>query len=350
MSRLNQIEGILKKLSQPPFRLNQLLNSIYKENTLEYSKITNLPKELRQIISDEFGDQILTLKPVSESKGRQVHKVLFETKDGERVEAVRMTYYTNAERGHKLDSLCVSSQSGCAMGCKFCATGALGLKKNLTEDEIVDQVLWFTKQGIHINNIIFMGMGEPFSNADEVFKAIHTLTDPKFVGMSPRKISVSTVGVVPGIERLMREFPNVNLALSLHSPFEEERTEIMPVTKAYSIKKVMEAVSKHVQTTNNKVFISYLVLGGINDTAKHAESLVKLIRNQGPKSYLYHVNLIMFNPGPTIGTFKRANPETVRKFKEILDSSHIGCTIRKDFGVEIDAACGQLYAKYSKKQ
>lgn len=192
-------------------------------------------------------------------------------------------------------------------------------------------------------------MGEPFANADNVITAIKDLTDPTKCGLSPRKISVSTVGIVPGIERLAEELPNVNLALSLHSPFDQEREKIMPITKAYSISKIMESIKKHVQTTNNKVFISYLLLKNINDSEKHAHALTSLIRSQGPKSYLYHVNLIRYNPGTQTGIFARPDAETVDKFKQILDNSHISNTLRQDFGLEIDAACGQLYAKYARK-
>jgi 23S rRNA (adenine-C8)-methyltransferase len=349
MNKLEKIESIFQKLNQPKYRLDQIKKAVYQNGFQSYSDITNIPLELRESLNKELGP-VLSLKELHKVEGSQVQKILLETADGQRIESVLLTYQPNKERKHSLYSACVSSQAGCAMACRFCATGAIGFKRNLTPDEIIDQVLIFKQKGIEVSNIIFMGMGEPFANIDNVFEAIKILTDPELVGLSPRKISVSTVGIVPGIERLTTEFPNVNLALSLHSPFQKEREEIMSVTKAYSIVDVMKAVNFYVKKTNNKVFISYLMLGNVNDDIEHANALYKLIKNQGPKSYLYHVNLIRFNPGPTIKEFSVTTAERIRKFQETLEKHHITSTLRQDFGVEIDAACGQLYAKYSNKE
>lgn len=346
MSKLEKIESIFQQSNQPKYRLDQLKKAIYQNGVKSYSDITNIPLELRETLVKELGP-VLCLKELHVVEGSQVQKVLLETVDGQRIESVLLIYQPNKDRKHSLYSVCVSSQAGCGMACKFCATGAIGFKRNLTADEIVDQVLFFIQKGIKVSNIIFMGMGEPFANVDSVFEAIKILTDANLVGLSPRKISVSTVGVVPGIEKLINEFPNINLALSLHSPFQKEREEIMPVTKAYSITEIMRAVGHYVEETNNKVFISYLLLGEINDDTEHAEALYKLIKNQGSKSYLYHVNLIRFNPGPTIKEFRGTPAEKIKKFQETLEKHHITSTLRQDFGVEIDAACGQLYAKYS---
>jgi 23S rRNA (adenine-C8)-methyltransferase len=362
MNKLEKIESIFQQTNQPKYRLDQVKKAVYQNGARSYSEITNIPLELREILEKELGP-VLSLKELHKVEGTQVQKVLLETIDGQRIESVLIIYQPNKERKHSLYSVCVSSQAGCGMGCKFCATGAIGFKRNLTPDEIVDQVLVFKQKGIEVSNIIFMGMGEPFANIDNVFEAVKMLTDPNLVGLSPRKISISTVGVVPGIERLATEFPNVNLALSLHSPFQKEREEIMPVTKAYSIAAVMKAVNFYVEKTNNKVFISYLLLGGANDDVEHAEALYRLIRNQGAKSYLYHVNLIRFNPIPgsdlpngldppskSVPEFNSTTAERIKKFQETLEKHHITSTLRQNFGVEIDAACGQLYAKYSNKE
>jgi 23S rRNA (adenine-C8)-methyltransferase len=191
-------------------------------------------------------------------------------------------------------------------------------------------------------------MGEPFANMEELTKALDILTSPEFIGMSPRKLGLSTVGLTGGIDILGKDYPQVNLALSLHSPFEGERQKLMPISKAYPIVKVMAAVKKYIEVTNNKVFISYLLLGGINDSDRHAKALVDLIRSQGSKSYLYHVNLIRYNPGPALVVYKRATADRVHGFQEILTKYKVPNTLRQDFGVEIEAGCGQLYAKYAK--
>ncbi len=253
MSRLSAIRQILEDSHQPRFRFDQITTSIYQKAYQKYSQIPGMPSNLKQQIIDQLGDDILTISSREEIKGDNAHKVLFQTRDGHHLESVRLQYKSHA-------SLCISSQAGCALACTFCATGAIGLKKNLTEDEIVDQVLWFQKRGLDISRIIFMGMGEPLSNPLNTFDALRTITDPKLLGISPRRVSVSTVGIVPMMTKLTDQFPNVNLAFSLHSPFPQERTSLMPITKAYSIEKVFEGLDYHLKKTNHKVFIIYILL------------------------------------------------------------------------------------------
>jgi 23S rRNA (adenine-C8)-methyltransferase len=345
---MDEIESILRSTSQPNYRIQQIKKALYSNGVKSYSEITNVPQNLRDLLSEKL-DPILSLNKLSEIKGIQVQKILFETKDNQRIESVLMDYHENTERKHHLHSLCISTQSGCALGCKFCATGAVGFKKNLEADEITDQVLYFIQNKYQVTNIIFMGMGEPFSNEENTFSALRNLTDKDTFAFSPRKISVSTVGIVPGIQRLTREFPNVNLAFSLHSPFDEQRTQLMPVNKAYPLKIVFNALDQHITNTKNKVFVSYLMLKGVNDSANHAKALAELIRSRGNNWYLYHVNLIKYNPGPSLVAYNKPFSTTVQTFQEILDSRHIQNTVRQDFGVEIDAGCGQLYAKYSSR-
>lgn len=259
-----------------------------------------------------------------------------------------MSFKPNAQRKNWHHSLCVSSQSGCALACRFCATGAVGFKKNLSAEEIVDQILYFKQNNLPIDSIVFMGMGEPFANPN-LFEALKIITDPELMGISPQRLSVSTVGIVPGIKRLTEEFPQINLAFSLHSPFEEERLTLMPITKAYPIQVVMKSLAEYVSKTNNKVFIAYILLGGINDSLAHAKALAELIHAQGEKAYLYHVNLITFHPGNTLTEYKNPSSETVSKFMKYLTDYSISNTLRQNFGLDIDGACGQLYGTYEKK-
>ena len=288
---------------------------------------------------------ILTLKNINEVKGGQAHKVLFETRDKERIEAVRMIFHPDDDIH---ESLCISSQSGCSLGCTFCATGAVGFKKNLTEDEISDQILYFKINNLKISSISFMGMGEPFANPN-LFEALKIITDPNFLGISPRRLSISTVGLIPGIKRLTKEFPQINLAFSLHSPFPNQRLEIMPITKAYPINNIFDALDEHIKETNKRVFIAYILLKGVNDSPEHAKEIIKIIKERGRLSYLYHVNLIRYHPGPTISQFEKPNKESVNRFMEIIKDAGTNCTLKQSFGIKIYAACGQLYAKYETK-
>ncbi len=347
-----KIEECLKALNQPAFRLKQIEEAIYQKGLTHFKDLTTLPVQLRDDLDNKFGDT-LSLSVVKESIGDQAHKVLFETKDGhQKIEAILMTYLPNRKLGRNKShySLCISSQSGCALACTFCATGAIGLKKNLSAEEITDQVLYFKQKGLQVDSIVFMGMGEPFANPN-VFDALKILTDPKYFGMSQRRISVSTVGIIPGMERFIKEFDQMNLAFSMHSPFEDERLRIMPITRSYPLKDCLQIVKKYVEETNNKVFIAYILLKGVNDTTRHAQGVVELINKQGGgKKYLYHVNLIRFHPGSTLDKFDKPLEDSVQKFKEIIEKGGITCTIRQSFGLDIDGACGQLYAEYEEKR
>jgi len=343
-SRLEKITKIVSDAGVPRYTLDQITTAIYKDGVTDYMEMKNVPLSLRQKLKEELGD-VLSLKVVQEIKSDQVHKVLFETKDGERIETVRMLFHP--EDGVH-ESLCISSQSGCNLGCKFCATGAIGFKKNLSAEEISDQILFFRSSEYKTGSISFMGMGEPFANPN-LFDALKLITDPKLMGISPRRLSVSTVGLIPGIRRLTKEFPQVNLAFSLHSPFHDQRSELMPITKVYPVSLVFQALDDHVKITNKKVFIAYVLLKGVNDSDEHAKELIKLIKARGKLGYLYHVNLIRYHPGPTIVEYQAPEKSKVVKFMNTLLREKVNCTLRQSFGVNIDAACGQLYAKYQKK-
>jgi len=342
------LQNYLSEIKEPSFRFKQIREAIYHQNVKDFSDITNISLNLRTNLTEKF-KYINPLKVVHTVSGDQADKVLFETPSGNLIEAVKLTYLPNDERKETHNALCLSSQSGCAMGCKFCATGAIGFKQNLSSDEIVGQFQYFRQRGDKIDSVIFMGMGEPFANSDNLFEALTILTSPDYFGLSDRHISISTVGLVPGIIRLGKEFPQINLAFSLHTPFDDQRTQIMPVNQSYPINQVFSALDEYIYTTKNKVFIAYTLLKDTNDSEDHALALAKLINRNKDTSYLYHVNLIRYNPCPSEVIYERANTESVKKFQNNLDLLRVKNTLRQDFGVNIDAACGQLYASYAKK-
>ena len=242
-------------------------------------------------------------------------------------------------------TVCVSSQVGCPLGCRFCATGASGFRRNLTAMEIVEQVLFFARHlkkmsAEKIANVVYMGMGEPFLNYDNVLASIKILNDKTGLNIGARKISVSTSGVIEGIKKLAEENLQVNLAISLHSPETDLRSALMPVNKKYPLKNVLAAADDYIRKTSRKVMFEYILLKGVNDTPAHAKKLAKLMRKP-----LYFVNLILYNPAGRQG-LKPSAPEDVKKFKEILKRAGVPVSERYRFGREIKAACGQLTADY----
>lgn len=346
ITRQERIEKYVADLNLPSYVIDQINQAICKNGITEYSQITNISKFMRDLLTNELGP-VSTLTKISESSDDQTQKILFETRDGHRIESVRMTYLPNRDHEEAHNALCISCQSGCAMGCKFCATGAMGFQKNLSADEIVDQLLYFKQNKIEIDTIFFSGMGEPLANPD-IFVALDMLINKEYFGMGSRKISLSTVGIVPGIKQLTEQFPQVNLAFSLHSPFPDQRLYLMPVTKAYPIDAVMAALDAHIAKTNRKVFLAYTLMGDTNDSVIHAKALVNIIKKKDRKSYLYHVNLIRYHPASSKEEFQKPDENNVQEFYKILKTHGIQVTIRQSFGLDLNAACGQLNANYVK--
>lgn len=331
--RIKNITDLLQQLHQPVYRLTQIKTAIYQNHIFDYELMSGLPLILRQALKTRLGP-VLSLTKITESKGTQAAKILFETNDNHPLESV-ITF------NHPF--VCLSSMSGCNLGCKFCSTGSMGLRKKLTVDEIIDQILYFEANYNFHGHITFMGMGEPLLNCEAVFPALKILiNDLKY---SQRKISLSTVGIIPGIQQLTREFPQINLALSLHSAIDQERQKLMPVNQLYPLNQVMASINDYLALTKRKVFLAYLLLNKINDSSKHAQALVNLIKAQGKFSYLYHVNLIQYHNSISNSSFKRSSLETLTVFSQYLTKHKVPHTIRKSFGEDIQAACGQLYAK-----
>ena len=327
---------------EPKFRLNQAHQAYYVGLLSSWDDVTTFGKELRDRCAQEFPWDELRVIRIQESADGETAKFLLEAADGSKIETVLMFH-----EGMR-NTVCVSSQVGCAMGCTFCATGTMGWKRHLSAEEIVNQVVlvsrWLKTREQSISNVVFMGMGEPLHNYDEVIRAIHILNDQKGLCIGARKISVSTCGVVPGILRFADEKTQANLAISLHGATDAVRTKIMPVNKAYPLDKLMPAVRTYMEKTNRKVMFEYLLLDGINDRPEDAEALADLF---GDDRRLVHVNLIKYHDTQA---FKGSSTERRLQFLDWLHKLHIPVTHRVTFGEDIDAACGQLAVKEAGEQ
>lgn len=344
-NRYAKIKEYLQQNDYPSYRYSQVTGAIFGEKVIGFEQMTALPKDLRTSLQKEFGNYPV-VKAISTTHSPTSTKVLFELEDGEKVESVIMNYH-NKTGGW--DSLCISTQVGCAYGCTFCATGKIGFKRNLTVDEICDQVLYFVLKGKNVNTVSFMGMGEPLANP-AIFEAISVLNDSQLFSLSERKINISTIGLVSQLEKLIKTYPQINIAFSLHSPIQIQREQLMPIATKYSIEQVFKTLNTHIYQNNRKVFIAYALLKGVNDSKEHAVALAKLIKRQGKKAYLYHVNLIEYHVTKNVEhTYLPALAQQVNEFKSELEKRHIAVTVRQSFGEEITAACGQLYAGYKQK-
>jgi len=320
------------------YRLEQLYRAAAKEFIDDLADVTTLPKELRATLADE-GFAFDSVEPVviQKSSDKQTTKGLFALADGAEVEAVLMEHF--GER----NTVCISSQAGCAFACTFCSTGQAGFTRQLEATEIFDQARYFArllaKQNRRITNIVFMGMGEPFHNYEAVMDAVSLLNDGQGFGLGHRHITISTVGLVPQIERFANEGIQVNLAISLHAPNDEIRSSIMPVNKRWALDELMATVKAYIEKTNRKVFFEYIMLEGVNDRPQDAEELARLMR--GP---LYHVNLIPYNSTPD-AALGSSGDERIRAFAAILEAKGVANTVRVPMGRDIAAACGQLRAE-----
>ncbi len=344
---LVELQQLMLRYQQPTFRAKQLYTHLYKLLTTTFDAMTDLPLTLREQLNAEW--QIGQLKPLREQTTDQglTRKMLWQIDGNAVIETVLMVYPPDRA------TICVSTQAGCAMGCVFCATGKLGLLRNVTSGEIIEQVVYFerylrqnhdqliqhhAKLPNHITNLVFMGMGEPFANYDRWWSAVERLNDKQGFNLGARNMTVSTVGLVKGIRQLTDESLQINLAVSLHAPNDELRSELMPVNQRFPIAELMDAVREYTDKTRRRVSFEYVLLQDTNDLPEHAHQLAHLI-----KGMLCHVNLIPWNPIP--GTpLSRSHRERVTAFQRIIQAAGISCTVRVERGVDIAAACGQLAA------
>ena len=363
----NKLNNLLA--GEPAWRQKQVKQLVFCDLIDNWNQATTLPLKLRAKFEKEWPLEIEA--GIFVSKDERTIKALFVLPDDFRIESVLM-------RHEGRNTVCVSSQVGCALACSFCATGRMGFKRNLTAGEIVSQVLfwarWLKKNNISpfekgglrgilkltspqpspskgegeihpappfkrretekVNNIVFMGMGEPLLNYDNVLAAIKMINDPKGLAIGARHISISTVGIIEGIERLAQETIQVNLAISLHAPTDELRLSLMPINKKYPIEKVLEAVDEYINKTRRKVMFEYIMIKGVNDSEEQARRLAKILKRP-----LIFINLIACNP---TGELKPSLAAQIKKFKDILEKSGLQALQRYRFGEEIGAACGQL--------
>lgn len=323
-----EILRVVRTLGQPDYRAQQIAEWVYRKGARNYEQMTNLPRSLRDTLPD-----VLPLKRLEVVRAQHsadgTMKYLFALADGEQVESVFLPYEDRT-------SVCISSQVGCAAGCRFCATAQMGFSRNLTAGEIVDEVLTIQQTaGQRISHVVYMGMGEPLWNLQEVVKSILLLN--REVGISQRHITVSTVGVVPGIYELAQHRLQITLAISLHAPDDELRMSIVPVGRKWKVHELIDAARHYTEVTGRKVTFEYLLLRGVNDEPHHAQALARLL-----KGIICNVNLIPFNQVDTAEGFTRPEPSRVARFRRVLEEAGIAVTQRVEKGHDISAACGQL--------
>ncbi len=341
-TRLAEIQSDLETRGVPRYRFRQIVDVLRTRRVSRFDDVLALPKPLRQELAARFGPAVLPLRAIAVQSSDQIEKALFETSSGARVETVLSRY-----RGG-WSSICVSSQAGCGLGCTFCATGAVGLIRNLTADEIYAQVvhpLWRRRTARLPESVAFMGMGEALANP-RLFSALELLTRRGYAGISPRRITVSTVGLVPRLERLTTEHPQVTVTLSVHSPFAEQRAELIPLERRFPLLENLAVLDRHVATVRRKAYLAYLLIAGVNDSVGHAEGLAKLVRAQA-RPELFHVSVIPYNDAAGADPSHRPPPaQHVRNFVAHLRARGVHATRRRQAGASIDAACGQLHARY----
>lgn len=327
----DELVTYFEEMGEKKFKADQLFDWLYKKRVTDFSSMINLNKKvIANLENDMYIDNLEILKI---DKGSDVAKYLFKLSDGEKIEAVVMYHDYGI-------SLCISTEVGCNMGCAFCESGRLKKVRNLETYEIVEQLLLIEEDiKDRITHVVIMGIGEPFDNYDKVMNFIKIITSNKGINLGSRHITVSTCGVVPGIEKFTNDFNQVNLAISLHAPNDKIRNKIMPISKAYPLKKLMNAIKKYIEKTNRRVTFEYIMLENINDSIECANELAQLL-----KSLNCYVNLIPYNETENIG-FKRTKKMQILTFYDILKKNGINVTIRKEFGGKVDAACGQLRAK-----
>ena len=329
---LDELKEELKNIGEKTFRAEQIFKWIYESRVSSFDEMTNLSLELREKLKENYNiKQFNILKKQVASDGTK--KYLFDVLDGNAIETVLMEY-------HHGYSICVSSQIGCKMGCKFCASTGIPFIRNLTTGEIVEQIMAVERdENIRISNIVFMGIGEPLDNYDNVVGAIRIINNPKGLNIGARHISISTSGLVPKIYKLAEENIQCTLSISLHATTNEQRSQMMPVNDAYKLEELLQACKDYIEKTHRRISFEYALAKENNDNLEDAKRLVKLL-----KGMICHVNLIPINKIEN-GAYMKSSNENIMKFRDYLNDHGIVATIRRELGSDIDAACGQLRRK-----
>ena len=330
------IQSYISQIGEASFRAEQIWQGLYQQAWTDIGDFTNLPKSLRNALSERFCLVSLIQEKELISEDRATRKYLYRLCDGLAIETVLMAYTDR-------QTICISSQVGCAVGCSFCATGNMGFIRNLTKGEIIQQVLHSSfilrREGKSLTNVVLMGMGEPFHNYQAVMDAIETLSHSNGFNMGKRRFAISTAGLVPEIKQFTEENTQINLAVSLHAADDQLRSKLVPINKKYGIKEILGACDDYLEKTNRRVTIEWALIGGINDGTDQAQKLAQLLAGK-----LYHVNLIRLNPVGHYTGIPSRNDIAI-KFQEILHQAGLPCTIRLRRGIDIQAGCGQLASR-----
>ena len=335
-----EMEQLVMDMGYQRYRADQILYPLYYKFPKNISEIKQLPQTMREELI-AAGYTIGSTNEIHRvtSEDGETMKLLLGLSGDVSVETVLMQYPSTKLFGHPRSTICISTQIGCAMGCVFCATGQMGFETNLKAEHIVSQVIHFAEilqqRGEHVTNIVFMGMGEPMANYDEMIRAVRILTHSRGFGIGQRHITISTIGITSGIDKLADENLQIGLAISLHAPNNELRKKLVPTATPNSVEEIIEAGRRYFKKTGRRVTFEYALMEGINDSTEIAMELASILKGNGS-----HVNLIPINP--TAGNFTRPSTGRVLKFEQILLDAGVNCTVRVEKGTEISAACGQL--------
>ena len=330
-----ELAVILKELGQPAFRAKQVFSWLQK-GVRSYDEMTNLPKSLRDVLAENYPINPPKVVRKQESQKDGTIKYLWQLSDGNCVETVLMRY-------HYGNTVCISTEVGCAMGCAFCASTIGGLVRRLEPFEMLDEVL-FTQidSGLPISHIVLMGIGEPLDNFDNVMRFLELVNSPEGMNISMRHISLSTCGLIPKIDALAEKKLQISLAVSLHGPNNEKRSKVMPVNKAYPIEQLLDACRRYYEKTGRRIHFEYAMIDGLNDGEEDAKELLRRLKGLGA-----HVNMIPLNHVEE-SPLKPSSKAAVAKFQKILEDGGVTATVRRTLGGDIDASCGQLRRKYTK--
>lgn len=331
---LAELTDEMAGLGVPGFRAKQIYGWLHEKLVENFDEMTNLPKDLRETLKNQYTLTTLQMLEVQQSRIDGTCKFLFRLADGNVIESVLMKY-------HHGNSVCISSQAGCRMGCRFCASTLNGLERGLLASEMLDQIYQiqkWSKERVH--NVVVMGTGEPLDNYDNLLRFLHLLTGEGGLHISQRNVTVSTCGIVPEMRRLADEKLQITLALSLHASSQEKRRALMPIANKYELEDVLDACRYYFEQTGRRITFEYSLVGGVNDTDEDAQELIRLV-----KPLNCHVNLIPVNPIKE-RDYVQSNQKTIQRFKNKLEKSGINCTIRRTLGNDINASCGQLRKRF----
>lgn len=330
---LSELEEYMESIHERKFRAKQIYEWMHKRLAFSWDEMNNIPKKLKERIQLDYDMYGVKMLDCFVSKIDGTRKYLFELHDGNVIESVWMQY----KHGN---SVCISSQAGCRMGCRFCASTLGGLDRNLEPSEMLSQIYYIqrdTKE--RVSNVVMMGTGEPMDNFDNVLRFLELITSEQGLNISQRNLTISTCGIVPKIEELAKKHLQITLAISLHAPNDEKRKELMPIANRYSMEELLSACKYYFKETNRRMTFEYSLVAGVNDQPENARELCQKLHG-----FPCHVNLIPVNPIKE-RNFRQSLPESIMEFKKILEKNHIHVTIRREMGADINAACGQLRRK-----